>query len=338
MRLFIGDAGAWLRALFPQGPAGDFLSIVAVATAIFGAGALFAIFGGYVERKVIARVHSRVGPQYTGPAGSLQTIADAVKFLRKEVLFPEGSDRVLYRIAPLIMFLAPFAAFAVIPFGSLAVSDSPVSLVIALALLGFTPLAIVVAAWASNSKYSTLGGLRAAGMMMSYEVVLVLSAASVALSAGSLRITDIASYQAEHGIFLLTQPLAAVLFLIALVASVERNPFDLLEAESELVGGWRTEYGGVWFSITLLAEYLKLLAAVFLFVHLFAGGSRTAFGDVSFLIVAAVVTLLMFVIRATAMRLRMDQILDHVWTRLVPLAIVNAAATIGLVVWLGGGA
>jgi len=331
----MGDA---LRGLFPTGMLGDTLFLVALAVSLFGVGATFAIFGGWFERKTIARAHSRIGPQYAGPGGSLQTVADAVKFLRKEVIFPEGSDRFLYRLAPLVLLIAPFLAFAVIPVGSLVVTDSPLTLVIALALLGISPIAIIIGAWASNSKYSTLGGLRAAGMMMSYEVVLVLAAGSVALSAGTLSISEIAQYQAQHGLFLYLQPVAALLFLISLVASVERNPFDLLEAESELVGGWKTEYGGVWFSLTLLGEYLKLLASAFLFSHLFLGGAATRLGDLSFVLGAGVIIFLMFVVRATAMRLRMDQILDTVWTRLIPVAILNAGATIAVMVWFGWGA
>ncbi len=334
---FFAAGGDALANLMPGGTIGDVLLLAALAVSLFSIGAGFAIIGGWLERKTIARVHSRIGPQYTGPAGSLQTVADAVKFLRKEVIFPEGSDRFLYRLAPLVLLIAPFLAFAVIPVGSLAVTDSPIALVIALALLGASPIAIIIGAWASNSKYSTLGGLRAAGMMMSYEVVLVLAAGSIALSAGTLSITGIAQYQAQHGLFIYMQPIAAILFIISLIASVERNPFDLLEAESELVGGWKTEYGGVWFSLTLLAEYLKLLASAFLFSHLFLGGAATRFGDISFLLGAGAVVLLMFVVRATAMRLRMDQILDTVWTRLIPLAILNGAATIVITVWLGGG-
>ncbi len=336
--LVLGPAGAALRAALPAGAFGDALFAASVAFTIFGVGAGFAIVAGWLERKAIGRIHSRIGPQYTGPSGSLQTAADAVKFLRKEVIIPEGADRALFKTAPILLLLAPFAALAVIPFGSFLLTDSPYSLVLALALLGLSPVAIIIAAWSSNSKYSTLGGLRAAGMLMSYEVVLVLAAASVALTAGTLSITGIAAFQADNGLFLYLQPIAAVLFIIALVANVERNPFDLLEAESELVGGWRTEYGGVWFSLTLLGEYLKLLASTFLFIHLFLGGAMTRGGDISFLLLTVVVVALMYAIRATAMRLRLDQILDHVWTKLIPFAILNAAGTILVLTIVGRGA
>jgi len=336
LRVF-GPLGDALRAALPTGTLGDTLFAIAIGFMLFGAGATFAILAGWLERKAIGRIHSRIGPQYTGPLGVLQTAADAVKFLRKEVIIPEGADRVLFKIAPVLLLLAPLVAFAIIPFGSFVLTDSPYALVFALALLGLSPIAIIIAAWSSNSKYSTLGGLRAAGMLMSYEVVLVLAAASVALSAGTLSITGIVAFQAAHGLFLYLQPVAAVLFIIALVANVERNPFDLLEAESELVGGWRTEYGGVWFSLTLLGEYLKLLASTFLFIHLFLGGAMTRGGDLSFLLLAALVVALMYAVRATAMRLRLDQILDHVWTRLIPLAILNAAGTILVLTIVGRG-
>jgi NADH-quinone oxidoreductase subunit H len=203
--------------------------------------------------------------------------------------------------------------------------------------LGVAPIAILVGSWASNSKYSTLGGLRSAGMMMSYEVLVIVAAASVALHANTLSIAELILYQQSTGVwFIFMQPVAGILFLIGLIASVERNPFDLVEAESELVAGWKTEYGGVYFSFTLLAEYLKLLASAFLFAAIFLGGATGTFGDFGFLLKVLFFSILMFYIRATALRLRIDQIFEKVWRELIPIGMVNFLIT-NVVLVFGGG-
>jgi len=295
--------------------------------------ALFGIFGGWVERKLIARVHSRRGPIYTGPFGLLQNIADLLKFLKKEVLFPKGADRILYRIAPILLVVPTFIAIMFVPIGTYTIVRHEYSLLFALALLGIGPVAVLIGSWASNSKYSTLGGLRAAGMTMSYEVLLGVAAASVALATGTFDIVHIVEYQISSGWWLAArQPLAFVLFLIGIIASVERNPFDLVEAESELVSGWKTEYGGVYYSLTLLAEYAKLFVTSLLFVSLFLGGGS----DAIFFLKVFIISLLMFYIRATAFRLRLDQVLAKVWHTLIPLGLLNFIITISVQYVVGG--
>jgi NADH-quinone oxidoreductase subunit H len=165
---------------------------------------------------------------------------------------------------------------------------------------------------------------------------MVVAIASVMLTTGSASIADIATAQ-TNAWFALTQPVAFVLFLIALVASLERNPFDLIEAESELVSGWKTEYGGVYFSLTLLAEYVKLLVGCVLCVALFLGGTSVG-GDIGFIIKVLIITLLMFYIRATALRLRLDQIFRVVWTRFIPLGLLNVVVTALVMAFTGGSA
>ncbi len=315
------------------GPVAPPLFLVHVAVICFTLTALFGLFGGWVERKLIARVHSRRGPVYTGYAGLLQNLADLLKFLRKEVLFPKGADRLLYRLAPVLLVIPTFAAFVFVPLGSFVLVRSDYSLLFGLALLSLGPIAILVGSWASNSKYSTLGGLRAAAMTMSYEVLLGVAAASVAFQAGSLDIVRIVEHQ--QGLWLaVIQPVAFVLFLIGFVASVERNPFDLVEAESELVSGWKTEYGGVYFSMTLLAEYAKLLVSSMLFVSLFLGGWNDAAGDIGFILKVLLLSLGMFYIRATAFRLPLEQIFRKVWRVLIPLGLVNFMVMVVVVVVL----
>jgi NADH-quinone oxidoreductase subunit H len=318
------------------GPLGEIIFLALLAGVIFNIFAVYAMFGGLLERKVIARVHSRIGPMYTGPFGLLQTAADAVKFLRKEIIFPVGSDRQLFVLAPLLMCMTAFAAIIFVPIASFTLIQSDYSLLIVLALLSISPIAILAGSWASNSKYSTLGGLRSAGMTMAYEVLLAVAVASIIFTTKSLSIQGVVAFQDAHGIWLaLLQPVAFALFLISAIASVERNPFDLTEAESELVGGWKTEYGGVYFSFTLLGEYMKLLVTLLLTTSLFLGGWTDAGGEIGFAIKVIILTVLMFYIRATAMRLRIDQLLNTVWTRLVPLAFLNLLITMGIASMLG---
>jgi NADH-quinone oxidoreductase subunit H len=325
---------SWLEGALGEGLSSwTYLAIVAFS--LFTACALYATFGGWLERKIIARVHNRIGPMYAGPGGILQTVADLLKFLRKEVIFPQGSDRMLFALAPILLIIPSFAALALVPIGEFTVVRSEYSLLIVFALLSLGPIAVLVGSWASNSKYSTLGGLRAAGMMLSYEIVLTLTVMSLAFTAGSLDIVAIAAHQHHAGVwFAILQPIAFVLFLVAGVASVERNPFDIVEAESELVSGWKTEYGGVYFSLTLLAEYTKLLVLCLLVSALFLGGS--AGGDAALLAKVLALTLCMFYIRATSVRMRLDRLLAKAWRGMVPVALLNIAATVALIAIAGG--
>ena len=322
------------RALMP-GPYADVFFLAFYASTIFTVSAVFSALGGLAERKIIARVHSRIGPMYTGYRGILQTVADLLKFLQKEVIFPQGSDRFLFKLAPLLLVLPTFLAFLFLPIGSYTLFRNEYGLLFILALLGIGPIAILIGAWASNSKYSTLGGLRAAGMMMSYEVLVVVAAASIALTVGSFDMVSIVNAQ-ESLWFAVMQPVAFILFIIGIIASVERNPFDLVEAESELVAGWKTEYGGIYFALTLLGEYMKLLATGILFVCLFLGGWTGPLGDVGFVIKVLAYVVFMFYVRATAIRLRLDQIFEKVWRRYIPLGLVNFIITMGVLWTLGG--
>ena len=312
-----------------------FLAMLAIV--LFNVCALYAVFGGWLERKLIARVHSRIGPMYTGKAGLLQTIADALKFLKKEVIWPQGCDKTAYIFAPLFFLVVPFLSIIFVPIGSFVLINSSYSLIIVLALLSLSPIAILVGSWASNNKYSTLGGLRAAGMTMAYEVLIAVAIASIIATTKSFSIIEIVEYQQAHGLWLaLMQPFAFGLFMIGAVASVERNPMDLTEAESELVNGWKTEYGAVYFSLTLLAEYIKLLVTIILITSLFFGGWLDWAGEIGFAVKIILLTMFMIYERATAMRLRIDQLLHQLWTRLIPFAFLNFIITIGVLELLRG--
>ncbi|MDD9953347.1 MAG: NADH-quinone oxidoreductase subunit H [Candidatus Woesearchaeota archaeon] len=316
-------------------PFGDVLFLFIMGTILFNITLIYG-FTGYIEMKLIGHIHSRKGPVYTGPLGILQPIADALKVLQKEVIFPHGFDRFLFTLPLFLLTIPNFLAIIFIPVGSFIVFQSDYSLLIALGLLSMSPIAILLGSWASNSKYSTLGGLRSAGMTMSYEVLLGVAIASVIVTTGSMDIVKIVEYQAAHGLwFAVMQPFAFLLFLVGTIAAVERNPFDLVEAESELVSGWRTEYGGVYFLVTLIAEYIKLFVVLLLFTSLFLGGWMDFAGDVGFFVKVLVLTLLMVYIRATAIRLRLDQILAKVWHKYIPLGILNFIITLGVLEVLG---
>jgi NADH-quinone oxidoreductase subunit H len=339
MTQWLAQVGEAFRAatLSTFGASGEVIFLIIVAIAVFLMFALYAMSAGLLERKLIGRVHSRIGPMYTGPGGVLQTVADALKLLRKEIIYPVGSDRAVFTLAPVIMFLTAYMSVLFVPLGSFIIIDSQYSLLIVLALLSLSPVAVLVGSWASNSKYSTLGGLRSAAMTMAYEVLLAVAIASIILTTHSFSIIEIVRWQADAGVWLVfVQPFAFALFIIAAVASVERNPMDLTEAESELVSGWKTEYGGAYFSITLLAEYVKLLITVILISSLFFGGWADFAGEIGFAVKVFIFTALMIYIRATAMRLRIDQLLHDLWTRLIPLAFLNFIVTFGVLAALGG--
>lgn len=302
----------------------------------------------YFERKVIAAMQDRVGPNRTGPFGLLQPIADGVKLLSKEDLIPSGADRLVFLIAPLISFvLAPLAA-AVIPFGgtihlfgyaiNLYVADINVAMLYVLALSGIGVYGIILGGYASGNRYSLLGGLRSAAQVVSYEIALGLSLVGVFILSGSLSLVQILDQQTtvlKYGPlqvpnwYILSQPLAFIIFLIAAVAETNRAPFDLPEAESELIGGFHTEYSGFRFAFFYLAEYINMISVSLVASTLFLGGTDGPFArGVWWLAVKATIFLLFYVwLRATLPRFRYDQLMGLAWKVLLPLALINIALT-----------
>ncbi len=314
----------------------------------------FLIFPGIVaymvwlERKVAARFQDRIGPNRVGPLGLLQPIADAIKLVTKEDLVPRTADRVVHLAAPVLVITSAFLVMAVIPFAiNMAPVNLPSGVVYLVAVSSISPLGIFLAGWSSRNKYSLLGSMRAVAQLVSYEVPQVLSLVPIVLWAGSLSLVTVFQQQLEWGWFIMSPPglLAFLILLIASIAEVNRTPFDLPEAESEIIAGYHTEYSSMRFGLFFLAEYLSVFAISCLGTVLFLGGGTLVpfvsfptnlVGDsvFSYVVVDAILLavflgkvlffiFLMFWIRATLPRMRVDRLMNFAWKYLVPLAIVN---------------
>ncbi|TDF93540.1 NADH-quinone oxidoreductase subunit NuoH [Paenibacillus piri] len=297
----------------------------------------FVTYAIYFERKVIGWMQLRIGPNRTGPFGLLQSVADVFKLLIKEDTIPRKAERELFILAPVITFIPSFAVIAVIPFSqSLISTDMNVGLLYYVALSGISTIGIVLGGWASNNKYALLGGMRSAAQMISYEIPLVISVIGVIMMTGSLNLNVIAAAQAGgfwHWNFL-PQIIGFVIFVIAGVSELNRTPFDLPEAESELVAGYHVEYSGFRFAFFMLAEYVYVFAIAGLTTTLFLGGWHAPFpfldfipGLIWFLLKFSAIVFFLFWIRATLPRIRVDQLMGLGWKVLLPLSLVNIFVT-----------
>jgi NADH-quinone oxidoreductase subunit H len=300
----------------------------------------------WVERKLLGRMQARFGPNRAGPFGLLQPIADLVKLLRKESFFPASSVDVLYIAMPAVAAFTALAAFSVIPFGGVWevggyqvtgwIANVSIGLVLLFSLGAVGIYAFLVGGWASESKYSLLGSMRTAAQLVSYEVSLALSVLGVVLMAGSLSLVDIAVEQQATIWYAGPQFVGLVVFFIAGVAETNRPPFDLPEAETELVAGYHTEYSGMRFGLFSMAEYINMITLSGLAVTLFFGGWGGPFlpGPVWFILKLAGFLFLFMWMRATLPRLRYDQLMRFGWKVLLPVATLNAVVTAILVVAL----
>ncbi len=293
---------------------------------------VFVMYAIYFERKVIGWIQLRKGPTETGPKGLFQSAADVFKLLIKEDIIPSKADRPLFKLAPILAYVPAFSVLAVIPFTDapyLKFSNVAVGLMYYLALSSITVMGVLLGGWASNNKYSLLGGMRAGAQMISYEIPLVLSVVGVVMSAGSLNLTEIVETQIAGAWNVFPQFLGFVVFIIAAIAELNRTPFDLPEAESELVAGYHTEYTGFRFAFFMLAEYTYVFAMASLITILFFGGWDAPFGLtfipplVWFILKFCCFVFLLFWLRATFPRLRGDQLMEFAWKGLLPLAIIN---------------
>jgi NADH-quinone oxidoreductase subunit H len=317
------------------------IKAVVVAVVLLAAGAYMTVG----ERKLCARFQIRYGPNRAGPFGLLQPIADAVKAIFKEEIVPHHVDRVLYLLGPGISFAAVIITFAVIPFGppvdlfghriELVVGNLDVGVLWLLAIAGLGSYGIVLGGWSSNNKYSLLGGLRAAAQMISYELPLGLALLAVVLIAGSLNLNEIVVFQGGWPLVVL-QPLGFLLFLVAILAENNRSPFDLPETENELVSGFMTEYGGIKFALYFIAEYTAMVVNSAIVATLFLGGWKwpAILSDlhplvgVGIFLAKVVFVLFLYVwIRASVPRVRYDKFMRFCWKVMVPLALLNLAAT-----------
>jgi NADH-quinone oxidoreductase subunit H len=298
------------------------------------------------ERKLIGRFQARYGPNRAGPIGYMQPLADVVKLIFKEDFVPRGANRFLFQIAPMISVFAAVAAVAVIPFGDpveilgynvpLVGADLNIGVLFLFALSGLGFYGLILGGWASGNKYSLLGAARTAAQLVSYEVAMGLSVIGVIMMAQSLSLVDIVHAQQDAVWYIVLQPVGFLIFLTAAVAETNRAPFDLPEAESELVSGYHTEYGGLKFAMFFLAEYVNMIIISALGATLFLGGFAGPFlPGFLWLIIKIVVLLFLFIwLRATLPRLRYDRLMKFGWKILLPLATINLVIT-AIIVALG---
>jgi len=290
------------------------------------------------ERKLLGRFQVRFGPNRAGRFGLLQPLADVIKMLAKEDTMPRAADRFVFLLAPAVVATTTLLIFAVVPFGDsltllgrpipMVVSDFNVSLLYVFALLSIGVYGIALGGWASNSKYSLLGGIRGAAQMISYELPLVLSLVPVVMLAGSFSLVDIINAQARYP-FILVQPVSFILFFVSAAAEIKRIPFDLPEAENELVAGYHTEYSGMRFGLFFLGEYISLIVLGSLVAVFFWGGWRGPFLPplVWFALKVLIIVFVMIWMRGTLPRLRYDQLMHLGWKILVPVAMLNIIVT-----------
>ncbi|MDI6655214.1 MAG: NADH-quinone oxidoreductase subunit NuoH [Candidatus Hydrothermarchaeota archaeon] len=298
----------------------------AVLAALISAALLFLI---WLERKFIGRLQHRYGPNRAGKFGILQMVVDGIKLLTKEDIIPEKADRAVFTAAPILAFAIAFLPFAAIPFSeSLVVSNINIGILYILAVSSLAVVPTIMAGWSPNNKYNLLGGMRAAAMMISYEVPAALAIIGVVMLAGSLNIIEIVRAQ-EKIWFFIPQILGFSVFIVAAFVETARLPFDLSEAESELVQGWTTEYSGMKFAMLLFAEYIHSILASLLIVILFLGGWHGPLLPPAawLLLKTFAVMLLLMWMRATVPRVRIDQLLNIGWKILIPVALLNIALT-----------
>jgi NADH-quinone oxidoreductase subunit H len=314
----------------------------------------------YMERKVSAFIQQRYGPYLVGPRGLLQPLADIIKLIMKEELRPKSADTILFYAAPILAATAAFAAFAVVPFGAdttffglldrpihLAAADVNVGLLVIFAITSMGVYGIVLAGWASNSKYALLGGLRSAAQMISYEIAYGLSFAAVIMLAGSLSLREIVDDQSGYWFhviprwYVFLQPVGFIVYLIAGVAETNRAPFDFPEAEQELVAGYHTEYSSMSFALFFLAEYINMVTVSAVATDLFLGGWHgpfplpAGFEWIWFLVKIFAILFFYIWMRWTLPRYRYDQLMEFGWKYLLPVAVLNLLVTAFVVAYWG---
>jgi NADH-quinone oxidoreductase subunit H len=299
-----------------------------------------------LERKFAARLQSRIGPYRVGPHGLLQPIADALKLMMKEDVVPRAADRPVYNLAPIVFLIPCMLIFATMPFApGLGVADLNIGVLFFLAVSAMEIVGLFMGGWGSNNKYALLSAMRAVNQIISYDLPFIFAALVPVALAGSMRLSDIAAAQAGWFGWFLFYPvigqLAFIAYIIATLAAENRVPFDILEAESELVAGFRVEYSGMKFALIQLGEYAHMIGTSFLgallFLGAWSGPGPDWLGPVWFLLKAMFVFLLVTWIRWSFVRIRVDQILAISWKLLLPATLLLLMATAVVVVWRAGG-
>ena len=318
----------WLGGFLPPW-AVDLINYVVVAVLLVLIPVVATLALTWMERKVIGRIQNRIGPNRVGPWGIFQGVADAVKLLVKEDITPTDVDRPVFNLAPIIIVAAAVMLWAVIPFGQkMVAADLNVGLLYIIAVGSLGTIAVLMAGWSSNNKYALIGAFRVVAQLLSYEVPMVLAIATVTLLVGSMRMGVIVESQVVP--FIIVLPLAFVIYLLSAIAETGRSPFDLLEAESEIVAGYFIEYSGLKFGWFYIAEYTNLAAVSAIATTLFLGGWRgpwasqvPALGPLYFTVKTLAIIFLLMWIRGTWPRFRIDQMMGFAWKVLVPAALAN---------------
>ena len=305
----------------------------------------------YYERRALARIQTRIGPNRAGPAGLLQPVADAIKLIFNEDLIPAKADKFLFLLAPVLTVLPSLIIWAVIPWGTsitlfgreipLYLADINVGVLYIMAVASIAVYGIVIAGWSSNSKYPLLGSLRATAQIISYELSLGLAFVGPILLTNSMSMIRIVEKQQETTWFFILQPLGFVIFLLAVLAEVNRAPFDMPEAEQELVGGYHTEYSGMKFALFFMAEYIKMIAVSAIAATVFLGGysgpwveNMPWLGPIYLLLKIILLLFGMIWVRGTLPRFRYDRLMAFGWKIMLPAALINVFVTAAVIVLL----
>ncbi|NQT05096.1 MAG: NADH-quinone oxidoreductase subunit NuoH [Dehalococcoidia bacterium] len=319
---------ARLQAVSPDWPGGFWWHWLFFTVVIIGFVLTMVMGVIYIERRGMGRMQSRLGPNRTGPFGLLQPVADAVKVLLKENIVPAAADKLVHWLAPVIAFAPALMLFAVIPFENGALlADLNIGILYVIAISSVSTVGIFMAGWGSSNKYSLLGAMRNVAAIVSYEIPMVLAIVGVVLIAGSLSLNDIVV--AQNVPFILLQPLGFLLFFAAGCAEINRSPFDLMEADSELVAGFHTEYSGMKFAMFYLVEYAEAVAISAIIATLFLGGWK---GPILppwlwFVVKIILVFFAMVWTRTTLPRIRIDQLMAFAWKFLFPMSLLNMFIT-----------
>jgi NADH-quinone oxidoreductase subunit H len=332
----------------------ELMGITLRAAALVGVLLFLVTYTVLLERRVAAWIQDRVGPNRVGPLGLLQPLADAGKLLLKESMLPSYVNRFYYLMAPVLVVIPAILVAGVIPWGSTlggvrcALADLDVGLLFVFAITSLAVYGIVLAGWASNSKYPLLGGIRSSAQMISYEVCLSLSVVGLLLQTQSMNLGKIVEYQATHAWLAFTQPIGLLIFVVSAFAETNRLPFDFPEAEQELVAGYHTEYSAMKFALFQLGEYANMLASAALIVTLFFGGWSLPFpgfnapaetlllglAHVGVFLGKLVLCVFFFIwVRWSLPRFRYDQLMRLCWNVMVPLAIVNLIVTAAVITY-----
>ncbi len=328
---------AWQKLVNYLGP--DLTVIIVGLVGVLALVQVNALFLVWLERKVAAHIQLRIGPKEVGPFGILQTIVDGVKLMSKELITPRHVDKKLFMLAPVAIFLPVLVSFVVIPFSEkLQIRDLNVGLLVIFAFSTFNVLAILVGGWASNNKYSLLGAVRSVAQNIAYEIPLLLTVLSALLWSNSLQMSKIVESQSTvWNVFWM--PVAALIYLICATAETNRAPFDIPEAESELVAGFHTEYGGMRFALFFLAEYSNMLIVAAVATTLFFGGWKPlpflgflpVPGLIWFLAKTYVLIFVVIWVRWTFPRLRFDQLMNFCWKIMIPAALLHLIVYAGII-------